>query len=78
MREFQEFKKVNKDKYAEIYFVGNTESLRGVRNSFITFYGTFYKRLDFSRIDEEVSWRLQIGDLKTEGDASSFNGRRKR
>jgi hypothetical protein len=67
MREFQEFKKLNEGKYDEIYFVDSTESLKGVRDSFITFYGTFYKRLDYGRIEEEVGWRLKVGDLKVKG-----------
>jgi hypothetical protein len=67
MREFQEFKKLNERKYNEIYFVDNTESLKGVRDSFIAFYGTFYKRLDYRRIEEEVDWRLKVGDLKVKG-----------
>lgn len=64
IREFQEFYKVNKDKYDEILFVRDVESLRGMRNVFVTFYGTFYKRRDISKIEEEVSWRLKIGDLR--------------
>jgi hypothetical protein len=66
-REFQEFKKLNERKYDEIHFVDSTESLKGVRDSFITFYGTFHKRLDYNRIEEEVDWRLKVGDLKVKG-----------